>query len=148
LNIEAKLVKMVELVTGMAVDVNEGAFSKGLFSNLTWAQFIYLDTIGKLNNPTISQVANTLNVARPTVTNTVNSLVSGGFVEKVQTSEDKRIHNIRVTKKGMKIIAAHNQVHRSLAKDLIAPLTAEEVSQLVTLFEKILANYYKTKDEQ
>lgn len=143
MNVEDKLIEIVELITGMAVEVNEGAFSKGLFSNLTWAQFIYLDAIAKMQNPTISEVAHKLDVAKPTVTNTVNSLVAGGYVDKVLSSDDKRIHFIKVTSKGKKIVQAHDQVHRSLAKELIEPLTPEEISQLISISEKILKNYYE-----
>jgi len=135
---EERLVKMVAVLTQLIADLNYGAFSTGLLSNLTMNQFICLNALAELENPTVSELAKTLNLAKPTVTNTVNTLVADGWVDKVQSMEDKRIFFLKVTRKGQKIISAHDEIHRSLARELTKPLSPDEVKQLMDLLGKIV----------
>lgn len=135
---EEHLVKMVAVLTNMIAELNEGVFSTGILSNLTMNQFICLNALADLENPIVSELAKTMNLAKPTVTNTVNSLVADGYVDKVQSSEDRRVFYLRITRKGHKIISAHDQIHRSLARELTKPLSPAEVSQLLSLLGKIV----------
>ncbi|MGE5391419.1 MAG: MarR family winged helix-turn-helix transcriptional regulator [Deltaproteobacteria bacterium] len=135
---EERLVKMVEVLTQMIADLNYGVFSTGILSNLTMNQFICLNALAELENPMVSELAKTMNLAKPTVTNTVNNLVADGFVDKVQSSEDKRVFFLKVTRKGHKIISAHDEIHRSLARELTKPLSPDEVGQLMYLLGKIV----------
>ncbi|MEA1960765.1 MAG: MarR family transcriptional regulator [Bacillota bacterium] len=127
----------------MITELNEEAFSTGIFSSLTWAQFICLEAIGEIETPTISALAKVLLVSKPTVTNTVNNLVEAGYVNKIQSLEDRRVYFVKATKKGMKIIAAHVELQREFVKELIEPLTSAEVTQMITLFEKIVRQHNK-----
>lgn len=137
---EERLVKIVAVLTQMIADLNDGVFSTGILSNLTMNQFICLTALAEVENPTVSELAKTMNLAKPTVTNTVNTLVADGYVDKIQSSEDRRVFYLKVTRKGRKIIYAHDEIHRSLARELTKPLAPEEVSQLLTLLSKIVEN--------
>lgn len=135
---EERLVNMVAVLTQLIAELNDGVFSTGILSNLTMNQFLCLNALDEVENPTVSELAKTMGLAKPTVTNTVNSLVAEGYVDKIQSSEDRRVFFLKVTRKGRKIISAHDQIHRSLARELTKPLSREEVSQLISLLGKVV----------
>ncbi len=69
------------------------------FTPLNYHSLKYLDLIYYNESSTVSSLASTLNVAKSAVTQKVNSLVSKGMVEKIQSKEDKRVFYLKITKK-------------------------------------------------
>ncbi len=51
-------------------------------SQLTISQFQYIDTIHELEQPTITEIAQKLSIAKASVSNSINKLIEKGFVTK------------------------------------------------------------------
>lgn len=109
----------------------------GLPEEMTLHQFYYLDVIHSLPQPTVSSIAQYRNLAKPTVTVAIKQLEEKGYVHKERTAADKRVTLIHLTEQGRTMVAAHSQVHATIAQRLIAQLEADEIKQLVQILTKL-----------
>ncbi len=113
------------------------------FAKLTIHQLQYIDAIGALGQPTITELAEKLQITKASVTNGVNKLVSLGFVAKHQSGEDKRVYHVSLTVEGVQIVEAKYRALQDYGEFIRSALNAEEARQfefilakLVNLFEK------------
>ena len=105
------------------------------FSRLTISQFQYLDAIHQLGNPTITELANQLQITKASVTAGVTRLIGLGYVEKTQSQEDRRVFHVKLTHAAGRIVKARSQTLKEYGEFIRNSLTQEEAFQ----FEKILA---------
>lgn len=96
----------------------------------------YLEVIEKKGNPTLGEIAMELNFSKPSVTSMVNKLVKGGFVNKVQSKDDKRVFYVELTDLGKDIIELQLSVYRDFAIKLEKVLDSSEVEKLADLLGK------------
>jgi DNA-binding MarR family transcriptional regulator len=64
-------------------------------SKLTISQFQYIDAIYQLGEPRISEIADKLQITKASVTTTIHRLNDLGYVLKTQSSEDKRVFQVK-----------------------------------------------------
>ena len=81
----------------------EEAISKESLSQITYSQFFLIHTIKEQDHATMTQLAELMNITKPSLTAGVNKLIKLGLVEKVQSTEDKRVQYIHLTEKGLSI---------------------------------------------
>ncbi|MBP2638920.1 MAG: transcriptional regulator, MarR family [Firmicutes bacterium] len=108
--------------------------------DMTFRQFVYLDTIVRMNNPTYGEVAEKFKVTKPAVTAIVNKLIALGYLERVQSLEDRRIHHLWVNEKGKKLTEVETNTATKYVMSMEACLTKEEQKQFVLIVSKIIAN--------
>lgn len=68
-------------------------------TSLTTVEVFCVEIIYALKNPTINEFASFIRVSSPNAAYKVNSLIKKGYIEKVQSSVDKREFHLRVTQK-------------------------------------------------
>jgi DNA-binding MarR family transcriptional regulator len=105
------------------------------FAKLTIHQLQYIDAIGALGQPTLTELAEKLQITKASVTNGINKLISLGFVTKHQSNEDKRVYHVNLSADGLQIVEAKYQALRDYGEFIRSALNAEEARQ----FELILA---------
>ncbi len=69
--------------------------------DLQKGQFIFLTRVCENPGINFSELSNMLRVDKTTTTKAVKKLIKAGYIIKEQDTEDKRIHNLRATPKGM-----------------------------------------------
>lgn len=79
------------------------------FGKLTLSQLQYLEAVGALTYPSISEVAVKLNITRASTTAGVNRLVKMGYLIKTQSEEDKRVYHVDLTSRSRKMVNAKQQ---------------------------------------
>lgn len=109
------------------------------FSGLTISQFQYLNTIHALGQPTISDIAYRLGFSKASVTMGVNRLVNLGYVEKTQSSEDRRVFHVCLTASGQQLVRAKFEALKEYEMFILGALSEDEARQ----FEAILAKLVK-----
>lgn len=67
--------------------------------SLTAVETFCVETIYALGNPTVQQFSSFLQISSPNAAYKVNSLIKKGYVQKVQSQEDKREFRLEVTEK-------------------------------------------------
>lgn len=68
-------------------------------TSLTAAEIFSVEIIHALNEPTVAEFANFINVSSPNAAYKINSLIKKGYIEKIQSKEDRREYHLKVTDK-------------------------------------------------
>jgi DNA-binding MarR family transcriptional regulator len=134
----SSLERVVELTSIMMAEMEAQAFQDERFAELSMRQILYLSTIIHMEEPTFSDLARELKVTKPSVTALVGTLISKGYVCKVQDADDRRSYHIQLTPKAREFNLLHDAVHKRLADFLAAQLDDDEVEQLARLMTKAL----------
>jgi DNA-binding MarR family transcriptional regulator len=109
-------------------------------AELSLHHFAYITAIQTLGNPTFTDLAEKLNVTKPSVTAMVDKLIKQGYVRKQQSSEDRRIYHLYLDDKGKQLIEVERKGMMEFADQIRCALTEQETRQLAELLKKILQN--------
>lgn len=82
-------------------------------------------------------IAQHLGVRAPTITKTINRLVSQGFVEKRGSEKDGRKAEIYLTAKGREVVSAIEAANRQMDRTLAADLSGKEIKALLKLLRRM-----------
>lgn len=85
--------------------------------------------LGKGNN--MSAIAKKLKITVGSLTTSMNSLVNKKYVVRMRSEEDRRVVNIRLTKKGEKAYRHHENFHKKMTEAVVASLKEDEIPVLV-----------------
>jgi len=132
------LIDIVAIGSNMVGLMEENAKEQFNLLNLTLTQMHYLETMNKLGNPSLTELAATLKLSKPTVKVAVDKLIEKDFVLKVKSDEDRRSAHLHLTEKGKLINTMHEYAHKRIAESISRKLSVEEQEQFIMLMEKIL----------
>ncbi|MGN1182811.1 MAG: MarR family winged helix-turn-helix transcriptional regulator [Faecalibacillus sp.] len=96
------------------MDVQDIYLKKGPFKQLTMSEMHVLDAVNKESSPSMSAVANHLNITLGTLTTAVKKIIKKGFLIKEQSKHDQRIYYLRLTESGKEALKIHEQFHKEL----------------------------------
>ena len=137
MNTKDVVLETVEMISQLMGELESKAFEQEGFSDITLNQMLYLETIAQLEDPTFGDIAESLEVTRPSVSTIIKKLINLGYVSKEQSSNDGRVFYIHLTDKGKRFNQLHSEVHRILAKRITQRLNQEEIKDLAVLLTKI-----------
>lgn len=112
--------------------------------NVTMTEVHTIEAIGRVEEKTMSTVAEALEITVGTLTTAVNKLVKKNLVTRMRDEGDRRIVLIRLTEEGQVIFDAHEQFHRDMIDHLMKDLELTDECELI----KSLANlrdFFKIK---
>ena len=98
--------------------------------------YYYLLVIHSLQRPNFSQIAEKLSVTKPAVSAIIRKLINMKLVEKVQSTEDKRIYYVELTTKGKSILQGDKAVYKWVT-DTIKDIATDEKELII--FERIIS---------
>lgn len=98
----------------------------------------YLEIIHKHEHLSFSQLAEILNITRPSVTGIVNQLIKLGLVFKQQCMQDGRVYYVKLTDKGEKVIQFQGLEQQRLACKIKNTLNPREITLFVELINKLV----------
>jgi MarR family transcriptional regulator, organic hydroperoxide resistance regulator len=99
--------------------------------NITLGQMHCLGTIAQLGHPTMSHVAETLNLHPSTVTVLVDGLVAHGLVTRTPDPRDRRIVRVSETSKGRRNHKRHIALMQQRIGDMLAPISDKELTKVI-----------------
>ena len=108
--------------------------------------FLEAVSMGKEEGLSVSELAEVLDVTKPSVTVAVNKLEKKGYLERRHDENDGRSVKVILTAEGAKINAFHQYYHRRMVKSISDDLTEEEKQFLVSTISK-LSTYFKQSIE-
>lgn len=96
-------------------------------TSLTTVETFCVEVIHELGSPTVNEFASFINVTAPNAAYKVNSLVHKGYIERIQSKDDKREYHLQVTNKYYKYYnLSQNYVHEVVGR-MRENLTPEEL---------------------
>ena len=128
----------VEMISQLMGELESKAFELEGFADVTMTQMHYLETIARLGEPRFGDLADALEITRPSVSAIVKKLISAGYLGKTQSREDGRVYFLHLTEKGTRFNKLHSEVHQILARRITENLSPQEIRALSVLLEKII----------
>ena len=87
------------------------------------------------------QLVEQLDVSKPAVSRTLNSLATKGYVTRQADPDDKRAYRIRLTDKALQIGPAVEQVYNHVYKLAMQGITQDDLAYFMKLFGQISENF-------
>ena len=97
---------------------------------LTATETFTLEVIHAMKNPKVSQLAEFLEMSTPNVAYKISSLMKKGYIEKIQSKEDKREYILKETEKFHEYYKAKNSYIPIVLDRLAKRFTDEEIDNL------------------
>ena len=117
------------------------AFNKRLEgSNLTLAQARALVYASRHEGIRQSHLAEMLEILPITLTRLIDQLVADGFVERRPDPNDRRAHQIFITKQAPPILSSIQQAAHSIQANALAGLDEQQASQLLSSLQTMRDN--------
>lgn len=132
------IVEALDILRHKIGDLAQAVLVEERLADVSLHDLFVLGTILTLEQPTASQLAETLRVTRPTITAVIKKLVAQGYVKRVQSAEDGRAYHISLTDQGTQIAQLHTRVHERIAAYLGEVFDDQELAQLVTLLTRLV----------
>ncbi|OPJ65236.1 MarR family transcriptional regulator [Clostridium oryzae] len=107
--------------------------------------YYYLLVIHSLQKPNFSQIAEKLALTKPAVSAIIRKLISMNLVEKLQSTEDKRIYYVELTEKGKSILSGDMAVYKWVT-DTIKSIVKDENELIVV--ERIISKLVESLKER
>jgi len=143
---EKILIEFVDTLDSLLKKMQEKAGDGSGVSKLTINQFHYIDAIHELGEPTITELANKLNITKASVTAGIYKLVNVGYVIKTQSSQDRRVYRVCLAQAGKQLIEAKYQALKEYGEFIRAALNDEEARQLEGILAKLVMLFKQTQD--
>lgn len=117
--------------------VEEQAVKNTKSMDLSISELHFLEAVGRDQGKTVSDIAQSLNVTLPSVTNAVNKLVKKGYVTKEKGAADGRTVWVTLTRLGKKMCAAHRYFHAQMVRNISTEFSDAEKEQVLELMYKL-----------
>ncbi|WP_273852115.1 MarR family winged helix-turn-helix transcriptional regulator [Guptibacillus spartinae] len=117
-------------------------------TNLSVNQIQYIEAIGRLGRPTVTEIAEELNITKASATAGINKLVSLGYAFKNQSTEDKRIYHVALTEASQTFMRLHQQALGEYVAFMNQLLTPNETKQFEQTLKKLINGFYEKQHSQ
>ena len=119
--------------------IEEEYLQNGIGRGLTIREMHMIEYIGKseLDGRTLSETADFLKIARPSVTVAARKLEEKGYLLRSACANDKRVVRVTLTREGRKVYRHHMRFHTRMVRELEAGLSEEEKKFLVRVIAKV-----------
>ena len=136
INQELELVESMDKLSTLMKKFQTELLS-GDLKEYTLRQLYYIELINKHEGISVSEISKTLDLKKSTISIAVNQLINLEIIDKIQSSNDKRVYFLKLTPKGKNIMKLHKQVHQNTIKKILKILNTEEVENFINIVDKI-----------
>lgn len=106
-------------------------------ASLTTVETYCVEVIHTLDSPTVNEFASFLGISPPNAAYKVNKLVQKGYIEKVQSVEDKREYHLKVTDKFYHYYNLGLSYMEVVCQRIMDNLSDEEIQTLDKILRRI-----------
>lgn len=113
--------------------------------NLTSRQLYCIELIKNMENPSLSELAERMSIAKASISVMIERLEKNKFIYKVTSDSDRRTAHVHLTEKGIKAASLHSELHKKIAGLLTENMTEAEKEILIVLLNKSVNTLMKNK---
>ncbi|MCK8060368.1 MULTISPECIES: MarR family winged helix-turn-helix transcriptional regulator [unclassified Fusibacter] len=106
-------------------------------SEMSLKQINYLKVFHEHQAITTSQLAEMLNLSKPTVTEMVKKFIKNDYVVKQSCPEDGRVFYLKLTEKGKHLATLDELTAKYLASTIESRLSEEDLEVLISVLKKL-----------
>ena len=106
-------------------------------ATLTTVESFCMEVIMALREPSIAEFSHMMNLSTPNAAYKINSLVKKGYVERIQSSTDKREYHLRPTQKYIDYYnISYSYLHQVMerAKERFSPEDLQKLEEMLVIF--------------
>lgn len=106
-------------------------------ATLTTVESFCMEVIMALREPTIAEFSHMMNLSTPNAAYKINSLVKKGYVERIQSSTDKREYHLRPTQKYIDYYnISYSYLHQVMerAKERFSAEDLQKLEEMLVIF--------------
>lgn len=103
---------------------------------LTARQLTCIEVINEMKNPTLTELAQNLQITKPSASLMLDRLHENGYITRAKSDSDRRSAHVHLTEKGEKAAQIHTELHQKIASLLTKGLSESEKEILVVLLNK------------
>ena len=129
------------------LDIESKALITSEFKDISVNDMHIIEAVGLGEGNNMSAIAKKLKITVGSLTTSMNSLVNKKYVVRERSSQDRRVVNIRLTKKGEKAYHHHADFHRKMTEAVVSALSEDEIPVLVKTLDS-LSDFFKSYREQ
>lgn len=96
-----------------------------------------IEGIGNNEMATVSSVAKELKVTNGTLSVAITKLINKGYILKERSKTDKRIKNLKLSKKGQAVYDVHEQFHVKFVNTITKNVNSGDMEILLNCLEKL-----------
>lgn len=133
---EEKAAQLDDLVLSIGQNLLRYFASKS--EDLTMKDIFVLETLGRLEQATMTELASALAVPLTTMTSIVGRMVERGYLERRRTEEDRRVVLVSLTPKGRLLSAEQRREYIQSVREILAVLPEEDQEKLLGLIAEVL----------
>ena len=104
-------------------------------ASLTTVETFCMETILALGRPTVNEFASFMNISSPNAAYKVNSLIKKGYINKVQSQEDRREYHLEVTQKYIDYYNISSRYTDLVMDRICKRFTPEECEKLTEMLD-------------
>lgn len=113
--------------------------------NLTSRQLYCIELIMAMQNPSLSELAEKMHIAKASISVMIERLERNDFLFKVAADHDRRTAHVHLTEKGEKAASLHTALHKQIANLLTEGMTESEKEILMVLLNKSVRSLSRLK---
>ena len=106
---------------------------------LHFREIICLETIERLDQPTMGDLASALEISKPALTALIRDLEEKGYVERIRVAADRRSYRVSLTDHGERLGRFHEEAYQGLAELLVGNLDPSECEALISSLACVVA---------
>jgi DNA-binding MarR family transcriptional regulator len=115
-------------------------------TGLQAAQYRVLGVLMKAGTLPVSEIGRRLYISKPYMTALIDTLISGGFVQRQPDLTDRRVINITITEQGKKYLKQSVILYKKDLQELLSFLDDTDLEELCTSLESLKAILAKIPD--
>lgn len=131
---------LVEIFNRILSIEGEKLKEKGI--KLSMSEIHVLEAVTKVEEPTMTNIANRLGITVGSLTVSVNTLYQKGYLSRERDPEDRRKVMIGLLEKAEAALEIHNDFHNDMINSIFNDLKIEEDELLIASLKK-LSSYFK-----
>jgi len=113
--------------------------------NLTSRQLYCIELIKNMQNPSLTELAEKMNIAKASISVMIERLEINNFIYKVASDTDRRTVHVHLTDEGKKASSLHTELHKRIGELLTEEMTESEKEILIVLLNKSVKSLTKHK---
>lgn len=113
--------------------------------DLTSRQLYCIELINKMENPSLTELADRMSIAKASISVMIDRLVKKQLIYKVTSDNDRRTAHVHLTETGMKAASLHTDLHKRISELLTKDMTESEKEILIVLLNKSVKSLIKNK---
>lgn len=130
--------ELINIILSKSEHLEESLKQESDLKSVTAKQLYCIELIHELENPTLSELAQGLQISKPSTSVMLDRLEENGFVRRIQSDSDRRAAHVHLTTKGDQAAHLHVDMHKRFAHLLTKDLTVSEKDILIVLLNKAL----------